>query len=67
MAKKSVDNNLLKYSVKGYLLQAGLCHLCIGSLEESKEALERYEDLDVTFSGTRECKFLQVSSRPHQH
>ena len=58
VAKKSVDNNLLKYSVKGYLLQAGLCHLCIGSLEGSKEALERYEDLDVTFSGTREFKFL---------
>ena len=59
VAKKSVDNNLLKYSVKGYLLQAGLCHLGTGDCEATQEALERYEDLDVTFSGTRECEFLQ--------
>jgi len=28
VAKRCVDNNLLKYSAKGYLLNAGICHLC---------------------------------------
>ena len=27
MAKKSVDHNLMRYSVKEYLLKAGICHL----------------------------------------
>lgn len=50
---------MLKYSVKGYLLQAGICHLCTADVESMKGAMERYEDLDVTFSGTREYKFLE--------
>ena len=28
VARRSVENNLLKYSAKGYLLNAGICHLC---------------------------------------
>ena len=28
VAKASMDNNLLKFSVKGYLLNAGICRLC---------------------------------------
>ena len=28
VARRCVDNNLLKYSAKGYLLNAGICHLC---------------------------------------
>ena len=28
VARASVDNNLLKYSAKGYLLNAGICQLC---------------------------------------
>ncbi len=28
IARQSVDNNLLKYSAKGYLLNAGICQLC---------------------------------------
>ena len=28
IAKTSVENNLLKYSAKGYLLNAGICRLC---------------------------------------
>jgi alpha-soluble NSF attachment protein len=30
VAGKSIDNNLLKYSVKGYFFRAGLCHLALG-------------------------------------
>lgn len=28
IAQTSMDNNLLKYSAKGYLLNAGICRLC---------------------------------------
>lgn len=58
IAKQSLNNNLLKYSVKGYLLNAGLCQLCRGDAVAIANALEKYQDLDPTFSGTRENKFL---------
>ncbi|XP_078439905.1 alpha-soluble NSF attachment protein 2 [Wolffia australiana] len=58
IARHSLNNNLLKYSVKGYLLNAGLCQLCRGDVVAITNALERYQDLDPTFSGTREFKLL---------
>ncbi|KAL5991775.1 hypothetical protein ACLOJK_012686 [Asimina triloba] len=58
IARHSMNNNLLKYSVKGLLLNAGLCQLCRGDVVAITNALERYEELDPTFSGTREHKFL---------
>eukprot|EP00217_Crustomastix_stigmatica_P008232 CAMPEP_0183790676 /NCGR_PEP_ID=MMETSP0803_2-20130417/1268_1 /TAXON_ID=195967 /ORGANISM="Crustomastix stigmata, Strain CCMP3273" /LENGTH=287 /DNA_ID=CAMNT_0026034929 /DNA_START=44 /DNA_END=904 /DNA_ORIENTATION=- len=56
VAGSSVNNNLLKYSVKGYLLQAGICVLCKG--DDVLAAVARYEDLDCTFADTREHKLL---------
>lgn len=58
IARHSLNSNLLKYSVKGYLLNAGLCQLCRNDTVAITNALERYQDLDPTFSGTREYKFL---------
>ncbi|KAJ7561076.1 hypothetical protein O6H91_03G012800 [Diphasiastrum complanatum] len=58
VARQSVDNNLLKYSVKGYLLNAGLCHICGGDIVAIHNAIEKYQELDPTFSNTRECKFV---------
>jgi len=58
VAKNSLDNNLLKWSVKEYFLKAGLCHLCRGDVVSAKRALENYQEMDVTFSSQRECKFL---------
>ncbi|XP_010256982.1 PREDICTED: alpha-soluble NSF attachment protein 2 isoform X2 [Nelumbo nucifera] len=58
IARQSVNNNLLKYSVKGYLLNAGLCQLCRGDAVAIMNSLERYQELEPTFSGTREYKFL---------
>ncbi|CAM6084089.1 unnamed protein product [Calypogeia fissa] len=58
VARQSLDSNLLKYSVKGYLLNAGLCHLCGSDSVAIGNALEKYNDLDPTFSNTREAKFL---------
>lgn len=59
VAKNSMNNNLLKYSVKGYLLNAGLCQICGKDIVAVHNAIEHYQELDPTFSGTRECKFLQ--------
>ncbi|CAI9774939.1 unnamed protein product [Fraxinus pennsylvanica] len=58
MARQSLNNNLLKYGVKGHLLNAGICQLCKSDVVAINNALERYEELDPTFSGTREYKLL---------
>ncbi|CAM6013810.1 unnamed protein product [Sphagnum balticum] len=58
VAKQSMSNNLLKYSVKGYLLNAGLCQICGKDVVAIYNALEKYQELDPTFSSTREFKFL---------
>ncbi|XP_047316173.1 alpha-soluble NSF attachment protein-like [Impatiens glandulifera] len=60
IARQSLNNNLLKYGVKGHLLNAGICQLCKGKGETVaiNNALEQYQDLDPTFSGTREYRLL---------
>ncbi|KAK4433396.1 Alpha-soluble NSF attachment protein [Sesamum alatum] len=58
IAQHSLNNNLLKYGVKGHLLNAGICQLCKNDVVAINNALERYQDLDPTFSGTREYKLL---------
>lgn len=59
VAKAAVDNNLLKYGAKGYLLNAGICLLCTGDDVAVSSALQRYDDLDISWSGSREQKLLQ--------
>jgi len=58
IATTSLDNSLLKFTVKELFLKAGLCHLCTGDLVSAKKALEKYEEMDPGFSNQRECKFL---------
>ena len=60
VARASLDSPLLKWSVKDYYLKAGLCRLAAESvnLEEARKAIERYQDMDTSFSQTRECKLL---------
>lgn len=43
IARHSMNNNLLKYGVKGHLLNAGLCQLCKGDVVAITNALERYQ------------------------
>ncbi len=43
VAKQSMSNNLLKYSVKGYLLNAGLCQICGKDVVAIYNALEKYQ------------------------
>ncbi|CAA0834448.1 Alpha-soluble NSF attachment protein 2 [Striga hermonthica] len=58
IARQSLNNNLLKYGVKGHLLNAGICQLCKNDIVAINNALDRYQELDPTFSGTREYKLL---------
>ncbi|MQM20508.1 hypothetical protein Taro_053530 [Colocasia esculenta] len=58
IARQYICSNLLKYGVKGLLLNTGLCQLCRGDVVAITNSLERFQDLDPTFSGTREYKFL---------
>jgi alpha-soluble NSF attachment protein len=58
VALSSLDSNLLKYSVKGYLLQAGLVQLCHGDSVQVANAIDKYLDMDATFEDTREHKLL---------
>ncbi|XP_061351691.1 alpha-soluble NSF attachment protein 2-like [Gastrolobium bilobum] len=58
IARQSLNNNLLKYGVKGHLLNAGICQLCKGDGIAITNALERYQELDPTFPGTREYRLL---------
>lgn len=43
VAKNSMNNNLLKYSVKGYLLNAGLCQICGKDIVAVENAIESYQ------------------------
>lgn len=58
VAKSSINNNLMKWSVKEYLLKAGICHLASGDMVATRRALESYQDLDPTFVPTREYQLL---------
>lgn len=59
IAKGCVDNNLLKYSAKGYLLNAGICRLCSNDVWEVRSAVDKFSELDPNFAGSREDKFLR--------
>ena len=43
VAKNSMNNNLLKYSVKGYLLNAGLCQICGKDIIAVQNAIDNYQ------------------------
>ncbi|KAL8856167.1 MAG: hypothetical protein Q9178_007205 [Gyalolechia marmorata] len=58
VAKSSVSNNLMKWSVKDYFLKAGICHLASGDTVAISRALDSYRDLDPTFPSTREHQLL---------
>lgn len=48
IARDSVKNNLLKFGVRGLLLNAGICQLCKGDVVAINNALERYQ-VDTLF------------------
>lgn len=58
VAERSLDNHLLKFGVKGHLLNAGVCHIARGDSIALENAIRKYQDLDPNFESTRESKFL---------
>ena len=50
IAKHSMNNNLLKYSVKGYLLNAGLCQICGNDDVKVENAIQHYQVSSPPFS-----------------
>ena len=58
VAKSSLNNNLMKWSVKDYFLKGGICHLASQDLVATTRSLDMYRDLDPSFGGTREHMLL---------
>ena len=58
VAKTSISNNLMRWSVKEYLLKAGICQLCTGDQVGVTTALDRYRELDPSFQQQREHALL---------
>lgn len=58
VAQASLEG-LGKWSVKEYLLKAGLCKLAAGDMVSMHQSLDRYRDMLYTFARDRECKFLE--------
>lgn len=58
VAQHSVNNNLMKYSVKDFLLKAGICHLAGKDLIATQRALEKYREIDPAFGTTQEHQLL---------
>jgi hypothetical protein len=58
VAKTSIANNLMRWSVKEYLLKAGICQLCTGDQVGVNAALDRYRELDPSFVQQREHQLL---------
>ncbi|KAL4938939.1 hypothetical protein BDV06DRAFT_199904 [Aspergillus oleicola] len=58
IARASINNGLMKWSVKDYLLKAGLCHLATQDMVSANRALENYRDIDNNFASTREHQLL---------
>ncbi|KAL9640818.1 MAG: hypothetical protein Q9164_000053 [Protoblastenia rupestris] len=57
VARQSVSNNLMRFSVKDYLLRAGICHLAHDVIG-AKRALQGYVELDPSFAQQREHQLL---------
>jgi alpha-soluble NSF attachment protein len=61
VATASINNNLLRFSVKDYLLRASICHLCVGDWVSARRAIDNYTEMDTTFNSTSEYEFVKVS------
>jgi alpha-soluble NSF attachment protein len=58
VADSSLDNHLMKYSVKDYWMRAGICILATKDLVSARRNLDRYKEKDPTFASQREYQLL---------
>ncbi|KAG1680399.1 hypothetical protein FOA52_015490 [Chlamydomonas sp. UWO 241] len=59
-ARRAVDNHLLKFSARGYLLNAGICYLCCATSDDLEIKLSKFKDLDINFDGSREAILVEA-------
>lgn len=59
LGRECLESNLLKFNAKGYFLQSVMCHLANGDSIGATQAVQKYENLDYTFSDAREGKFAR--------
>lgn len=57
-ASESVVDQLRKYSVRDFLLKAGICRLCGEDRIAAKRSIESYPAIDASFGSTKEFKLL---------
>ncbi|KAK3387695.1 soluble NSF attachment protein [Podospora didyma] len=58
VADMSLNNHLMKYSVKEYFLKAGLCIMATKDIVSTRRNLQRYAEKDPSFAGQREYQLL---------
>ena len=58
VADSSLENHLMKYSVKDYWFKAGLCSLATKDLVATRRNLDEYTRQDPGFAGQREYQLL---------
>merc|ERR1712113_141440 len=60
-----MGDDLLKWSVRDYFMDAALCQMMIdltenkGDLSNARDALEKYKDISDIFNNTPQAKFLE--------
>ncbi|TPX34046.1 hypothetical protein SmJEL517_g03219 [Synchytrium microbalum] len=59
VAQQSASNAMTRFSLRGYFLNAGICHLASGDYVKTRMSLEKYVNMDVSFTDTREYQFLK--------
>ena len=55
-----LDNHLLKFSARGILFNALICHLVLGDMEACRIAVDRYREMDVKFDMSREQELIDA-------
>lgn len=58
VAQTALGNNMLKYGAREHLLRAGLCRLCLADDIGAQRAVQKYGEMDPTFSTSREGQLL---------
>jgi len=58
VSTRALENNLLKYSAKDYLLKCGICYLANSDSIGAQQAFAEFCEMDPSFETSREGKFL---------
>ena len=58
IGKACLESNLLKFNAKDHFLNAGIMNLVSGDMVATGMAIQKYQDLDYTFTSSRECQLL---------